>query len=132
MLGTETNARAPKCDTRQGDFYLALTMDATNFLLRGFMNADNPDTAKIMSNLFSGFLRHATSSIKDPMVQPLLNGIGIVAEGDEVMFRADLPQQMVHDMMKKQMQPKPATSNKVDVVTAPKPTTKRKRTRRRG
>jgi len=132
MLGTETNARAPKCDTRQGDFYMALTMDATNFMLRGFMNADNPDTAKIMSNLFSGFLRHATSSIKDPMVQPLLNGIGIVAEGDEVMFRADMPQQMVLDMMKKQMQSKPATSTKVDAVTAPKPTTKRKRTRRRG
>lgn len=132
MLGTETNARAPKCDTRQGDFYMALTMDATNFMLRGFMNADNPDTAKIMSNLFSGFLRHATSSIKDPMVQPLLNGIGIVAEGDEVMFRADMPQQMVLDMMKKQMQSKPATSNKVDVVTAPKPATKRKRNRRRG
>ena len=55
MLGTETNARAAKCDTRQGDFYAALTMDATNFMLRGFMNADNPDTAKIMSNLFGGF-----------------------------------------------------------------------------
>ena len=132
MLGTETNARAPKCDTRQGDFYMALTMDATNFMLRGFMNADNPDTAKITSNLFSGFLRHATSSINDPMVQPLLKGIGIAAEGDEVMFRADVPQQMVLDMMKKQMQSKPATSTKVDVVTAPKPTTKRKRTRRRG
>ncbi len=132
MLGTETNARAPKCDTRQGDFYAALTMDATNFMLRGFMNADNPDTAKIMSNLFSGFLRHATSSIKDPMVQPLLNGIGIVAEGDEVMFRADVPQQMVLDMIKKQMQPKATTSTKTDDVKVVKPTTKRKRTRRRG
>lgn len=131
MLGTERNARAPKCDTRQGDFYAALTMDATNFMLRGFMNADNPDTAKIMSNLFSGFLRHATSSIKDPVVQPLLNGIGIVAEGDEVMFRADVPQQMVLDLMKKQMA-KPATSMKVDDVKVTKPTTKRKRVRRRG
>lgn len=131
MLGTETNARAPKCDTRQGDFYAALTMDATNFMLRGFMNADNPDTAKIMSNLFSGFLRHATSSIKDPVAQPLLNGIAIVAEGDEVMFRADVPQQMVLDMIKKQMQPKQATSSVSDVKVV-KPQTRRKRPRRRG
>ena len=35
MLGTETNARAPRCDTKIGDFYAALTMDATNFMLRG-------------------------------------------------------------------------------------------------
>jgi len=132
MLGTETNARAPKCDTRQGDFYMALTMDAANFMLRGFMNADNPDTAKIMSNLFSGFLRHATSSIKDPMVQPLLSGIGIVAEGDEVMFRADVPQQMVLDMIKKQMmQPKKDAASVSDVKVV-KPPVKRKRTRRRG
>ena len=134
MLGTETNARAPKCDTRQGDFYMALTMDATNFMVRGFMNADNPDTAKIMSNLFSGFLRHATSSIKDPMIQPLLSGLGIVAEGDEVMFRADVPQQLVLDTIKKQMmQPKKeGTSMKPADVKVTKPTTKRTRTRRRG
>ena len=131
MLGTETNARAPKCDTRQGDFYAAVTMDATNFMLRGFMNADNPDTAKIMSNLFSGFLRHATSSIKDPVAQPLLKGIAIVAEGDEVMFRADVPQQLVKDMIKKQMQPKPTTSTKTEDVKVTKPTVKR-RVRRRG
>lgn len=132
MLGTETNARAPKCDTRQGDFYAALTMDATNFMLRGFMNADNPDTAKIMSNLFSGFLRHATSSIKDPIAQPLLNGISIVAEGTEVMFRADVPQQMVLDLMKQQMKPKQveATSVKPVEKKTTKPTVRRRRGRR--
>ena len=133
MHGTETNARAPKCDTRQGDFYAALTMDAANFMLRGFMNADNPDTAKIMSNLFSGFLRHATSSIKDPVVQPLLNGIGIVAEGDEVLFRADMPQQMVLEMIKKHMQPKKDDpSVKAPDGKAVKPPVKRRPVRRRG
>lgn len=132
MLGTETNARAPKCDTRQGDFYAALTMDATNFMLRGAMNADNPDTAKIMSNLFGGFLRHATSSIKDPVAQPLLNGIAIVAEGDEVMLRADVPQQMVLELIKKQMQPKQADpTTKPAEKKATKPTVRR-RSKRRG
>jgi hypothetical protein len=132
MLGTETNARAPKCDTRQGDFYAALTMDATNFMLRGFMNADNPDTAKIMSNLFSGFLRQATSSIKDPVAQPLLNGIAIVAEGDEVMIRADVPQQMVLDLMKQQMKPKQVEAPMTKPVEkkTTKPTVKRRRGRR--
>jgi len=108
MLGTETRSRDARCNTRQGDFYAALTMDATNFMLRGAMNADNPDTAKIMSNLFSGLLRHATSSIKDPVAQLLLNGLAIVAEGDEVMIRADVPQQMVTEFIQRQMKPKVA------------------------
>ncbi len=131
MLGTETNPRAPKCDTRQGDFYAALTMDATNLMLRGFMNADNPDTAKIMSNLFSGFLRQATSAIKDPVAQPLLNSIALVAEGDEVMFRADVPQQMVMDLMKEQMKPKQPTAKPGDAKTT-KPAVRRRPARRRG
>lgn len=130
MLGTETNPRAPKCDTQQGNFYAAITMDATNFMLRGFMNADNPDTAKIMSNLFGGFLRHATSSIKDPIATPLLKGIAILAEGDEVMFRADVPQQMVMDLMKQQMKPKGITAKPSDVKTT-KPPVRRRPIKRR-
>lgn len=135
MLGTETRSRDPRCDTRQGDFYAALTMDATNFMLRGAMNADNPDTAKIMSNLFSGFLRHATSAINDPMATPLLNGIAIVAEGDEVMIRADLPQQMVKDLIEKQMKPKAsadASMKSTETKTIVKPPVRRRRPRPRG
>ena len=132
MLGTETNARTARCDTRQGDFYAALTTDATNFMLRGAMNADNPDTAKIISNLVGGLLRHATSSIKDPMMTPLLNGIAVVAEGDEVMLRADVPHQMVRDAMK----PKPkVASDGAAKPTEPKvakPPVKRRTSRRRG
>ncbi|MFN2500229.1 MAG: hypothetical protein ABR557_14195, partial [Pyrinomonadaceae bacterium] len=52
MLGTEANARDPRCNSKIGDFYIALTMDATNFMLRGASNADNPDTAKIISKLY--------------------------------------------------------------------------------
>ena len=51
MLGTETTPRAPRCESKIGDFYAALTMDATNFMFRGVSNADNPDTAKILANL---------------------------------------------------------------------------------
>ena len=61
-------------------------MDATNFMLRGVSNADNPDTAKIFANLYSGLLRYATSSIKIQLAQSLLKGIAITAEGDEVLL----------------------------------------------
>ena len=129
MHGTEVTARSPKCDTRLGDFYASMTMDATNFMLRGVVNEDNPDTAKIFSNLFSGILRFALSNTKDPAVQSLANNIVIAAEGDEVVVRADLPQQMVIEMVKKAMAPPP---KKVESTAPAKPKTpvRRRRTRR--
>jgi len=132
MLGTETTPRAPRCESRIGDFYAALTMDATNFMFRGISNADNPDTAKILANLYSGLLQYATSSIKDPGAQSVLKGLAITAEGDDVLLRADFSQQMVIEMIKQQMKPKQqASAATADVVTTPKPPAKRRRTRRR-
>lgn len=125
MLGTETNARAPRCDWAMGDFYAALTMDQTNFMIRGVSNADNPDTAKIFANLYTMLLRYATNSIKDAAAQSLLQGLAITAEGDEVMLRADVPQQMVIDAIKQQMKPK---VKDVAASSAPeKPAVKKKR-----
>ncbi len=129
MHGTEVTARAPKCDTRLGDFYAAVTMDATNFMLRGAVNEDNPDTAKIFSNLFSGMLRYAMSNIKDPAAQSMINNIVIAAEGDEVVVRADLPQTMVIEMVKKAMAPKPKQAEPAAPVK-PKTPVRRRRTRR--
>lgn len=129
MLGTETTSRAPRCDSKIGDFYAALTMDATNFMIRGVSNADNPDTAKIIANLYTMLLRYAASSIKDPAAQSVLNKLSIAAEGDEVLFSADFPQQMVMDLIQQHMKPKQAEEK--DVMTVTKPTVKRHRTRRR-
>lgn len=129
MLGTEANARAARCDSKIGDFYAALTMDATNFMLRGNINEDNPDTAKIVSNLLSGILGYATSSMKDPGAQAMLKNLAITAAGDEVIVRADFPQQAIINMIRQQMKPK-----KVDAQAEPKPATKpktRRRVRRR-
>lgn len=133
MLGTETTPRAPRCESKIGDVYAALTMDATNFMFRGVSNADNPDTAKILANLYSGLLQYASSSIKDPGAQSVLKGLAITAEGDDVLLRADFSQQMVIEMIKQQMKPKQkeATATSADVVTAPKPPVKRRRARRR-
>lgn len=133
MLGTETNARAARCDSNIGNLYAALTMDATNFIVRGAMNADNPDTAKIFSNLYSGILRYAASSIPDPSAQTMLKGLAITAEGDEVTLRADFPQQMVVDFIQQQMKPKTADAQKAS-ATPPKARSKgvaKKRTSRR-
>ena len=132
MLGTETTPRAPRCESKIGDFYAALTMDATNFMVRGVSNADNPDTAKILANLYSGLLQYATSSIKDPGAQSVLKGLAITAEGDEVLLRADFPQQIVIETIQQQMKPKQmATATPTDVVTTTKPPVKRRRSRRR-
>ena len=133
MLGTETKSRAARCESNIGDLYAAITMDATNFMIRGATNADTPDTAKILSNLYSGMLRYATSSIPDPSAQAMLKGLAITAEGDEVILRADFPQQMVMDLIHKQMSPKKTDSEKVDATKArAKTVVKRRRTKRRG
>ena len=129
MLGTETTPRAPRCESKIGDVYAALTMDATNFMIRGVSNADNPDTAKILANLYSGLLQYATSSIKDPGAQSVLKGLAITAEGDEVLLRADFSQQMVIEMIKQQMKPKQMEATSASTIT--KPPVKRRRTRRR-
>lgn len=133
MLGTETNARAPRCESNIGDLYAALTMDATNFMVRGATNADNPDTAKILANLYSGMLRYASTSIPDPSAQTMLKGLAITAEGDEVLLRADFPQQMVMDLIHHHMNPKKSEDAATQKATA-KPTAKptRRRTKRRG
>lgn len=127
MLGTEGNAHPARCDSRLGDFYGALTMDATNFKLRAMMNADNPDTAKIINNLLSGLLQQGLSSIPDKSAQAMLKGVTMTPEGNEVVLQADFPQQMVVDMIRQQMMPK-----KKDAVAPlpPKRPVKRPVTRR--
>jgi hypothetical protein len=136
MLGTESNARTPRCESNIGDLYAAITMVATNFMVRGATNADNPDTAKILSNLYSGMLRYATSSIPDPAAQSIMKGLAITAEGDEVMLRADFPQKMVMDLINQQMNPKKKEGTEMLESTTPKTgakiVVKKRRTKRRG
>ncbi|MDX6612055.1 MAG: hypothetical protein QOD75_1241 [Blastocatellia bacterium] len=132
MLGTEGNAHPARCESRLGDFYGALTMDATNFRLRGMMNADNPDTAKIINNLLGGLLQHGISEIPDKQAQAMLKGVTLAPEGNEVVLQADFPQQMVVDLIRREMMPK-----KQDTVMPmpPKPPVKRpvkRRVRRTG
>lgn len=132
MLGTETNPRTARCESKIGDIYAALTMDATNFMLRGVMNADNPDTAKIISKLYSGLLGYAASSIPDASAQSLLKGFAITSEGDEVLLRGDVPQQMVMELIQHHMKPKQVDVTMTTPTPSVKPVVKRRRARRRG
>lgn len=129
LLGTEANARAAKCDSNLGDFYVAVTMDATNFMLRGAMGADNSDTAKIINNLANGFLRYAASHAPDKTGQNVINSLKLTATENEVVLSADVPQQLVVDFLKSQTQPKKEDAAAVTKPPAKKPVVRRKRRR---
>lgn len=129
MLGTETTARTPRCESKLGDAYVAVTMDATNFMFRGVSNADNPDTAKIIAKLYTGILQYAITAVPDKSAQSLLKGLSITAEGDEVLVQADFPQQMVMEMIQQQMKPKQMETTEVKPITKPVVTKRRGRRR---
>jgi hypothetical protein len=76
-------------------------------------------------------LRYASSATKDPMVQSLAKGFVIAAEGDEVTVRADFPQQMVIDMVRKAMAPPPKKAEPATPKKPAKPPVRRRRPRRR-
>jgi hypothetical protein len=127
LLGTQTTPRENSCASRFGNFYAAVTMDGANLNLRGAMNTDNPDTAKIINGLLAGVLQPAIESIPDKQAQNVLKGIRLVAREDEIVMEADIPQQTIADFVREQMQPKVTTAAK----TTAKPVVKPKRRVRR-
>lgn len=128
LLGTEATARPSPCETKFGDFYAAVTMDATNFMLRGALNADNPDTAKIVHSLVGGLLRQAVSSVPDKTAQAVLNNISVTPQEHEIVLRADVPQQTVAGFIKEQMAPRPPATTKAAVAPpAKKPVVRQRR-----
>ena len=131
MMGTDASPHPPRCDSRLGNFYAALTMDAVNFKLRGAMNADNPTTAQIMNNLLSGLLKTGMSAIPDKSAQDMLKSLSLMAQGDDVVVQADFPQQMVAEMIRQQMMPK-KQDTATPVVKPPVKRPVRRTTRRRG
>src|ERR1043166_1794090 len=124
MLGTQAVARDPRCETKFGDFYAAITMDGTNFNLRGAMNADNPDTAKIINDLFSGMFQQAINFIPEKETQSVLKNIRMLPKESEIVFEAELPSSTVATFIRNQSKPK-------DISVVPKPATKPKRRVRR-
>jgi len=102
LLGTQTTPREPRCETAFGNFYGAITMEGNNFNVRGAMNADNPDTAKIINGLLSGLLQQAVNSIPDKAAQKILSGLKLTAAESEVLISAAIPEAAVADLLKQQ------------------------------
>lgn len=126
LLGLESTSRESRCDTKFGNFYAAVTMSGTNFSLRGAMNADNPDTAKIINGLLSGLMKQGIDVVPDKSAQTILQGMKMMARDSEIVIEADIPEKVVADYLKPKKE-EPATK------AATKPATRRpvrkKRTR---
>jgi hypothetical protein len=127
LFGTETTPRDSRCDTPFGNFYAALTMSGTNFNVRGAMNADNPDTAKIISNLLAGLMQQGIDAVPDKQAQSILQTIKMTPRENEIVWEADIPERVVADIFK----PKPSTQDAPQTSPAPKKksTVRRKRNR---
>jgi hypothetical protein len=138
--GTEANPRTPRCETRLGDFYAAVTQEGTNFRIRGAMNADNPDTAKIIGGLVAMLIKTVPPADSNPQSLPsMLKLININATETEVLMHADIPQQVVADFIREQSKPKvadqavsaPASATAPTPATTPKPPVKKRRAPRK-
>lgn len=124
LFGLENTARESRCDTTFGNFYAAITMNGSNFSLRGAMNADNPDTAKIINNLLSGLVQQGINAVPDQQAQTILRSFKMAAKESEIVWEADIPEKAVADFLKPSPNP-PAASTK----PAPKRPVRKKRGR---
>ena len=132
LMGLENTSRESRCDTSFGNFYAAVTMTGSNFTFRGAMNADNPDTAKIINNLLSGLMQQGISAIPDKQAQTILQSMKMSARDNEIVWEADIPEKTVADFIRSP--PKSAgtsvTKPEPKPVKAKKPVLPRKRTRK--
>ena len=126
FLGLENTSRESRCDTRFGNFYAAVTMSGSNFSLRGAMNADNPDTAKIINNLLTGLMKEGIGAVPDKDAQAILQALKMSAKDNEVVWEADIPETVVADWLKPKPSPA-ASAPKPAPVRQRRPRTKRKK-----
>ena len=128
LLGLENTSRESRCDTRFGNFYAAVTMSGTNFSLRGAMNADNPDTAKIINSLLSGLMQQGIGAVPDKQAQTILQSLKMTARENEIVWEADIPEQTVAEFIRSAPRAA-ATPATTKPVTAPKRPVRRKRSK---
>jgi len=124
LFGLENTSRESRCETSFGNFYAAVTMNGTNFSLRGAMNADNPDTAKIINNLLSGLMKEGLDAVPDKQAQTILKSLKMSVRESELVWEADIPETVVAEYLK----PNPATTTS---TTTTKPATRKPIRRKR-
>ena len=126
LYGTETTPRDSRCDTPFGNFYSAITINGANISLRGAMNADNPDTAKIISTLLAGLMQQGINAVPDKEAQTLLQTIKLTPQENEIVWQADVPEKVITDMLTS----KPvAPVSEIKATTPPRRPIRKKRTR---
>jgi hypothetical protein len=130
MLGTDVAPREARCETKFGDFYGAVTMDADTFRLRAALNADNPDTAKIIINLLSGLWPAATGAMPDPSAQAALKMVKLLPQENEVIIQADIPGQTVASFIREQTKAKPPATPAPPEQPKKKPVRRRRHVKR--
>ena len=129
LLGTEGTPRDGRCESNFGDFYAAAVVSGANYSMRGAMNADNPDTAKIITSLLSSLMKTDITAIPDKSVQAILQSLKLTARDNEVMIEADVPLQMIADFIREQSKPKaePASTSAPKKPAPRRPTTRKRR-----
>ena len=86
------------------------------------MNADNPDTAKIINNLLSGLMQQGISAVPDKQAQTILQSLKMSARDNEIVWEADIPEKTVADFIRST----PKTAETSVSKPAPKPVKARK------
>ena len=136
LLGTETASREGRFDTQFGNFYAAAVITGANYSLRGAMHADNPDTAKIISNLMSMLMKTedfvtgfkaGAGPISGKAAEAIAKSFKLTARESEVLLEVDVPIQTIVDFIREQSKPNPVVG-----TTSPapkKPASKRPATR---
>lgn len=139
LLGTIPAPREGRFDSNFGNFYASAVISGSNYSLRGAMNADNPDTAKIIANLLtmvtknedfqSGF-KSGTSQLPEKAALALLQSFKLTARENEVVVEVDFPLEALAEMIREQSKPKvePASSS---APASKKPATRRPTRKRR-
>jgi len=128
ILGTETTPRDARCDSSFGNFYAAVTMSGANYSVRGAMNADNPDTAKIFVGLLSSLMKQGIDAIPDKGAQTALQSIRMTAKENEIVVEGDIPGAMIADFVRSETKPKDAAP---ETKSAPAKQPVKRRSRRR-
>ena len=121
MMGLENTSRESRCDTHFGNFYAAVTMNGSNFSLRGAMNADNPDTAKIIQGLIWGLMQQGIDAVPDKDAQTMLKALKMSAKENEIVVEADVPDKVVAEMLKSATTPKASKPAVAAPATKPAP-----------
>jgi len=128
MLGTETTPREARCDSSFGNFYAAVTMAGANYSVRGAMNADNPDTAKIITGLLSGLMKQAMGVIPDDGAHKIMQSFRMTPKENEIVLEAEIPGAMMAELIRDETKPKETAAPKAAPAKRPvKRTTRRRR-----